>query len=108
MRKVADKYIGRRGEPPSLFSRKSAQRKQDLNDDDRKHLKFCLDIIRNGLLKGKAQADAHAALDFLVAVIDRDYALYRAEKLRGGDSFVDAREDNPELYRQLVNKKVIR
>jgi hypothetical protein len=85
MKKLADKYVGRRGEPPSLSSRRAAQRNQDLNDDDRKHLKWCLDIIRNGLLRhdAQAQADAHAALDFIVAVLDRDYNLYVERKLRG-------------------------
>ena len=79
MKKLADKYVGRHGEPPSLLSRRRAARHQDLNDDDRKHLKWCLDVLRNGLLRrdARALADAHTALDFIVALLDRDYALYR-------------------------------
>lgn len=85
MKKLADKYIGRRGEPPSLLSRRASARRQDLNDDDRKHVKWCLDIIRNGLLKrdAKAQTDAHTALDFIVAILDRDYNLYSERRLNG-------------------------
>jgi hypothetical protein len=44
-----------------------------------------MDIIRNGLLKrdAKAQADAHTALDFIVALLDRDYNLYSDRRLHG-------------------------
>lgn len=84
MKKLADRYIGRRGEPPSLISRRAAARAQDLNDDDRRHLRWCLDLVRQGLLKtdAKTRADAHTALDFIVAVLDRDYGLYRGEDRR--------------------------
>jgi hypothetical protein len=78
MRKLADKYVGRHGEPPSLSSRRAAARAQDLNDDDRKHLKWCLDVIAIGLgsRNMKERADAVAALDFVGELLDRDYNLY--------------------------------
>jgi hypothetical protein len=84
-KKLADKYIGRHGEPPSLFSRRAAARQQDLNDDDRKHLKWCLSALERGLSRGKIEhfADAKAALDFVSALLERDYNLYPERQLHG-------------------------
>jgi hypothetical protein len=77
-KKLADKYVGREGEPPWVVGRAKAGRLQDLNDDDRQHLRFCLDVIRKGLMSPIANREgANACLDFVVAVIDRDYNLYR-------------------------------
>ena len=86
-KKVADKYIGRKGEPPSLASRKAAARQQDLVDDDRKHLKWCLDAIERGIARGKIEhfKEAQAALDFITALLERDYNLYPERKLHGVD-----------------------
>jgi hypothetical protein len=85
MRKLADKYIGRHGEPPSLFSRRLAGKQQDLNDDDRKHIKWCLGAIERGIARGKIEQfkDAQAALDFITALLERDYNLYPERNLRG-------------------------
>jgi hypothetical protein len=84
-KKLADKYIGRHGEPPSLFSRQLAARQQDLNDDDRKHLKWCLGAIERGIARGKIEQfkDAQAALDFITALLERDYNLYPERQLHG-------------------------
>jgi hypothetical protein len=94
MRKLADKYIGRHGEPPSLFSRRAAGKQQDVNDDDRKHLKWCLDAIERGITRGKIEqfADAKAALDFVSALLERDYNLYPERKLYGTDRDVRPRK----------------
>lgn len=85
MRKLADRYVGRRGEPPSLISRQKAARSQDVNDDDRKHLKWCLDAIHHGIAQGKGRipTDARAALEFVEALLDRDYHLYPERKIHG-------------------------
>jgi hypothetical protein len=85
MRKLADKYIGRRGEPPSLSSRRAAARQQDINDDDRKHLKWCLAAIERGFARGKIEhfKEAQSALDFVSALLERDYNLYPERKLHG-------------------------
>jgi hypothetical protein len=84
MRKLADKYVGRHGEPPSLSLRQAASRSQDLNDDDRKHLKWCLDVIGIGLgsKNAKERANAQAALDFIGELLDRDYNLYPERRLQ--------------------------
>ena len=85
-KKLADRYIGRRGEPPSLFSQRLAARQQDLNDDDRKHIKWCLGAIKRGIASGgtaRAEADARAALDFITALLERDYNLYPERQLHG-------------------------
>lgn len=85
MKKLADKYVGRRGELPSLSSRRAAASSQDLNDDDRRHLKFCLDVIGVGLgsRNAKERADAQAALDFIAELLDRDYNLYPERRFNG-------------------------
>jgi hypothetical protein len=85
MKKLADKYVGRRGEPPSLSSRRVAAKQQDLNDDDRKHLKWCLNAIERGITRGKIEQfkDAQAALDFISALLERDYNLNPERQLRG-------------------------
>jgi hypothetical protein len=85
MKKLADKYVGRHGEPPSLFSRRADARLQDLNDDDRKHLKWCLAALERGIARGNIEkfADAKAALDFIAALLERDYNLYPERQLHG-------------------------
>jgi hypothetical protein len=85
MKKLADKYVGRHGEPPSLFSRRVAGKQQDLNDDDRKHLKWCLNALERGISRGKIEhfKEAQAALDFLSALLDRDYNLHPERQLYG-------------------------
>jgi hypothetical protein len=81
MRKLADKYVGRNGEPPSLSSRRAAARAQDLNDDDRKHLRWCLDQLNKAAWGNATIKDARAALDFVTALLERDYNLYPERKL---------------------------
>lgn len=76
-----------------MRDRHRAARAQDLGDDDRKHLQWCLYIIRDCLITkrdARTLVVAHAALDFVVALLDRDYGLElnartkddRAEALR--------------------------
>jgi hypothetical protein len=67
------------------LQRRSASRQQDLNDDDRKHLKWCLEAIEKGISRGKIEkfADAMAALDFITALLERDYNLYPERRMNG-------------------------
>jgi len=76
--KLADKYLGRRGEPPSVLLAKRYGARQDLNEDDRKHLKWCFDQLRE--LCGSYR-ESKAAFEFIEAVIDRDYDIYRSRKI---------------------------
>ena len=101
MKKLADRYVGRRGEPPSLAARKAAARNQDLNDDDRKHLQWCIETLRI-VAWGK---EVTAAFEFIEAVLARDYDLYRGVEREADTSVtVDARVD-PELHRHMVAKR---
>ncbi len=104
MKKLADRYVGRRGEPPSLALRKAAARAQDLNDDDRKHLRWCLETLRV-VAWGR---EVSAAFDFIEAVLARDYGLQLGVERPADTSFtVDARVD-PELHRHMVAKRSLR
>ena len=76
--KLADRYLGRRGEPPSVLSANRAAKAQALNDDDRQHLRWCIKVLRNAIGRDR---DARAAMEFIEAVLDRDYALYRERRL---------------------------
>ena len=78
MKKRADKYIGRAGEPPSLLSRAKYGRDQDTNDDDRRHLRWCLRTIRAELGRGSI---GHDALAFIEVLLNRDYALNKGADL---------------------------
>lgn len=99
-KKLADKYIGRRGEPPSLSLRRAAARSQDLNDDDRKHLRWCLEALRV-VARGR---DVSAAFGFIEAILTRDYALDRGVEPLAHTDFVVGPED-PELFRHMMAKR---
>lgn len=107
MKKLADRYVGRAGEPPSLRARQKAAKSQDLTEDDRKHMRWSLDVVRHGLLRKDATAtmDAHAALDFIVAILARDYGLYLGvERPEDADNVVNEGLD-PDLYRHMMGKR---
>lgn len=101
MKKLADRYVGRRGEPPSLHLRKAAARAQDLNDDDRKHLKWCIETLRV-VAWGK---EVGAAFDYIEAVLSRDYGLHLGvERPEDTDNIVNEGVDR-ELYRHMMDKR---
>lgn len=105
-KKLADRYIGRRGEPPSLTSRRAAARSQDLNDDDRKHLKWCLGTLSGAIVGKGTTGKARAALEFVTALIERDYDINRGvSRPEDQDPFVDERKDQ-ELYAHMINKRI--
>ena len=74
-KKLADRYVRRDGGRPSIVDAVRAGRFQDLNEDDRKHIRFCLKAISRKL--GEPPSEAHDALEFIVLLLDRDYKLYR-------------------------------
>ena len=74
-KKLADRYVRRDGGRPSIVDAIKAGRFQDLNEDDRKHIRWCLKTIEKQL--GFPPSDAHDALEFVVLLLDRDYKLYR-------------------------------
>jgi hypothetical protein len=74
-KKLADRYVRRDGGRPSIVDAVKAGRFQDLNDDDRRHIRFCLKTISTRL--GAPPSDGHDALEFIVLLLDRDYKLYR-------------------------------
>jgi hypothetical protein len=76
-KKLADRYVNRKGGPPSMVERARAGRRQDLNDDDRRHLKFCLGELRRVCKPGTV---ADTCLDFIEALLQHDYRLYNAEE----------------------------
>jgi hypothetical protein len=76
--------------------------RQDLNDDDRKHLKFCLAALRKDI---SFDERLEACLDFVEAILNRDYQLDRGvERKEDQNRQVDWRED-PELYSWLMSKR---
>ena len=75
-KKLADRYVRRDGGHPSIIDAVKAGRFQDLNEDDRKHIRFCLKTIERRL--GAPPSEAHDALEFIVLLLDRDYKLYRS------------------------------
>jgi hypothetical protein len=99
-KKLADRYIGRRGEPPSLSSQRLAATQQDLNDDDRKHLRWCLETLRI-VAWGK---EVEAAFEFIEALLVRDYALDRGKELELEKNQIVNRLKDPDLYRHLSEK----
>ncbi len=98
-KKLADKYVGRRGEPPSLSLRPPSAPPQELNDDDRHRLQWCLDQ-----LKVAAWGQLEAPYQFIEAILNRDYGLDRIRP-RPEDFAkpIDRRQD-PALYDHLVRK----
>jgi hypothetical protein len=74
-KKLADRYVRRDGGRPSIVDAVKAGRFQDLNEDDRKHIRFCLKTISRKL--GVPPSEAHDALEFVVLLLDRDYKLYK-------------------------------
>lgn len=101
MKKLADRYVGRRGEPPSLALRKAAARAQDLTEDDRQHLKWCIETLRI-VAWGK---EVGAAFDYIEAVLSRDYGLQRGvERPQDADNIVREGVDR-ELYRHMMAKR---
>jgi hypothetical protein len=78
-KKLADRYVNRKGGPPSMVERARAGRHQDLNDDDRRHLKFCLKTILKALTP---ESEAELCLTYVEALLQRDYRLYNAEEKR--------------------------
>jgi hypothetical protein len=71
-KKRADRYIARDGSAPSILSRRRDGRRQDLNDDDRRHLRFCLSVLR---LRVAHQEEAKDCLEYIQAILERDYGL---------------------------------
>lgn len=104
MRKRADAYISRDGAPPSVLSRAKSGKHQDLNDDDFKHLKWCLKMMRAELL-GARSAGGIAALEFVEAILTRDYALDRGERLRGE---APMRSEDDERFTQALQEEMSR
>jgi hypothetical protein len=101
-KKLADAYVGRDGQPPSILARAKEGARQDLNDDDRKHLSFCLAALRKDI---SFDERLEACLDFVEAILDRDYDLKKGtERPEDLNRQVNARED-PELYRHLMAKR---
>lgn len=81
MKKLADKYIGRRGEPPSHSLKRAVGK--DVTADDRSHLKWCLDVVGIGIgSKNPVELrKAQAVLDFISELLDQDYNLYPERRL---------------------------
>lgn len=101
-KKRADLYVGREGQLPSIVDAAREGRRQDLNDDDRKHLKYCLALLRKDI---SFDERLEACLDFVEAILNRDYDLQRGEKRREDENNqVDWRED-PELYAHMMSKR---
>lgn len=101
-KKRADVYVGRDGQPPSALQAAKDGRRQDLNDDDRKHLKFCLAALRKDIsFDGRLEA----CLEFVEAILNRDYQLDRgAERKEDQNRRVSAMED-PDLYAHMMSKR---
>ena len=74
-KKLADRYVRRDGGRPSIVDAVRAGRFQDLNEDDRRHIRWCLKTISRRL--GEPPSEAHDALEFVVLLLDRDYKLYK-------------------------------
>jgi hypothetical protein len=104
-KKLADRYIGRRGEPPSLTLRRAAGRAQDVNDDDRHNLKWAIQTLR--LAVDRAEM-AGAALDFLEALLTRDYGLDRGVERPQDQSKLVSPDEDRELYNYLMTKRIYR
>lgn len=101
-KKRADAYVGRDGRLPSVLDAAREGRRQDLNDDDRKHLKFCLETLRKDI---SFDERLEACLDFVEAILDRDYGLSKgAERREDQNRHVSPMED-PELYRHMMSKR---
>jgi hypothetical protein len=73
-KKRADAYIGRDGQAPNVREAAREGRRQDMNEDDRKHLRFCLAQLRSAVGR---DLDRHACLDFVEAILEHDYELSR-------------------------------
>jgi hypothetical protein len=76
-KKLADRYVRRDGGRPSIVDAVLAGRFQDLNEDDRKHIRFCLKLVSKELTSQSAKD----ALEFIILLLDRDYKLYRSANL---------------------------
>jgi hypothetical protein len=100
-KKLADRYVNRKGGPPSMREAARAGRAQDLNDDDRKHLKFCLGELHRVCAHGTI---AETCLDYVEALLQRDYRLYLDQRRQDESQLVDARED-PELYDHIARQR---
>jgi hypothetical protein len=100
--KLADRYINRKGGAPSALTAARDARQQNLNDDDRRHLKFCLREIRNVCLRSSI---AETCFDFVEALLDRDYKLFTVEQRRQDESALVNSAEDPELYDHMVRKK---
>jgi hypothetical protein len=101
-KKRADAYVGRDGRPPSVLDAAREGRRQDLNDDDRKHLKFCLDALRKDI---SFDERLEACLDFVEAILNRDYDLKRGTERREDQSRLVSPMEDPELHRHLMSKR---
>jgi hypothetical protein len=104
-KKRADAYITRDGQAPSALSAAADGKRQDLNDDDRRHLMFCLKTLREAIFSNDERLEA--CLDFVEALLTRDYDLSRKEKLnnRKENSRHVSQDEDPELYRHLMSKR---
>ena len=101
-KKLADRYVNRKGGAPSMMEAAKAARHQDLNDDDRRHLKFCLKTLRWSL---RPKSEAEACLDFVQALLDRDYRLYADRRRWEDESATVSERDDPELYDHMMRKR---
>jgi hypothetical protein len=79
LRKRADAYIGRDGQPPNICDAARAGRRQDLNDDDRRHIRFCLNKLKHAV---EGQAVLMDCLVFIEALLERDYDINRMDRLK--------------------------
>jgi hypothetical protein len=101
-KKRADAYVGRDGSLPSILAAAKEGARQDLNDDDRKHLKFCLAALRKDI---SFDERLEACLEFVEAILNRDYQLDRgAERKEDQNNLVDWRAD-PDLYAHMMAKR---
>ena len=102
-RKLADRYINRKGGSPSMREAARDARHQDLNDDDRKHLKWCLRRLLSAVY-GSGEQNV-AAFEFVEALLDRDYRLYTKDQRREDESAIVTSDEDPELYAHMERKK---
>lgn len=73
-KKLADRYVRRDGARASFIDAQLAGRMQDLNDDDRKHLRWCVGAIYKAI--GQAPSPALDALTFIDTFLDANFRIY--------------------------------
>lgn len=101
-KKRADAYVGRDGALPSILAAAKEGARQDLNDDDRKHLKYCLAALRKDI---SFDERLEACLDFVEAILNRDYDLKRGEERKEDQSRRVSALEDPELYAHMMAKR---